>query len=1521
MAQKYMRQFVIVGIGASAGGLAPLKKFVQSLPEKTGMSYVIVQHLDPDHESLLSDILSRESKMLVKHAEHGELLQADTFYVIPPDVYLELEGQKIMLSQLERGFGSRKAIDHFFRSLAREWGDACAGIVMSGSGSDGTAGLRAIKAAGGLVLAQDPEDAEHPSMPQSAIDAAIVDKVVSVGEMHDLLQQYADHPQTMRYMESRSEPPNQGADSAEKSLSELAAILKTHEEFDLTLYKPTTIQRRVSRRMSLTGTEKYEKYLQLLRDSESERKCLTKDLLVNVTDFFRDPEAFELLENKVIPSIIESVKADDDIRVWVVGCASGEEAYSVAILLVEAVERRQLSNGIKVYATDIDEYAIKIARRGVYPDSIAAEVPEKFLDKYFVRVKNDHCYRIKNTIRDLISFATHNVASQPPFNHMHLVSCRNLLIYLNKDVQQRVIASFYFALEESSYLFLGSSETLGERATLFKTLSKKWRIYRKIPGDNKNHVLMEDLKFGATNHQGPTLIRQHRRPRSAGRTEQIRKAILDTQAPATLVVNQEGSLLYYHGELAPFCVPPAGEPRNELIQIIQPALRSRIRSAFYKVKKSGEPLSFHCALTTDEDRKRSKVKKKRIVQVKIVPIGEQDFTDGTAYTISFIEAGPAGTKYDNSQTRDDDNKATAELEQELQETREELQNTIEELETSSEELKASHEEALSSNEELQSSNEELEASAEELRSLNEELSTVNTQLKTKIDELRRAHNDVENFFASTDLPTLFLDPELNIQRCTPAAELLLRIGTRDIGKPVSALPNDLIDENVTEDCREVLQNFQPRHREVRDYRGRWFIRQITPYRTEERRIEGVVLVFQDVTNLKNLSERAQAREKQQAVVARLGLQALSGMEPDELMHQGVRQLAHVLDVDFCKVLKLSPGQDNFLLIAGVGWTEGLVGRATVKNDRRSQAGYTLLTNEPVITTNLKNEKRFTGPDLLLDHQIVSGMSCVINHTNPPFGVLGVHSRQDRVFTEEDTNFLQSIANIFSVALRTKVAQERLASNEERLNIARDAAQLGIHDYDVVNDSIVWDENHRRMWGVADDAPVNYQVFERGLHPDDRERVNREVSEALNAPGKYTWSFRVVNIESGKTLNIAATGRVVHQEGRAVRIVGTVQDVTEREKLEISLQRAINDLRTADHRKNEFLSILGHELRNPLASLSNSIEIFDQSKLPDDRLLSVMRHSIETMSRLLDDLLDLNRVSENKVELDVQSLNIKDILQIVYDQTERVYSKKNQSLTLDIGENVMVNGDQKRLEQIFTNIIVNASKYTPAGGVVTVTAVAEKSNVKVTVGDNGIGLTAEELHRVFDPFYQVKPEQQASQGLGIGLALARRLVDLHGGEITAESAGPGRGATFTVRLPRAKRDKENPDKKGLNTAREIRAGLKVLLIEDNQEILATMSILLDALGCDVATADTGVRGIEQVNIHSPDAMLIDIGLPDISGHDVAEKLRAAGYEGLLIALSGYGHTQAREKSHQVGFNFHLAKPARIEEIKNILANCE
>jgi two-component system CheB/CheR fusion protein len=817
-------------MGASAGGLEAFTRFFQAMPPDSGMAFVLIQHLDPTHESLTAELLGKHTKMPVRQVAGDVPVLANQVYVIPPNKYLSISKGILRLTppQVERR-AMRMPIDFFFRSLAEDQQERGIGILLSGTGTDGTLGLKEIKMVGGMAIAQDPRTIQHGGMPQSAIANDAVDHVLPVGKMPETLLKYAQHP----YLAVGEATADTGADD----LTRILALVRARLRFDFSGYKKGTLLRRVRRRMGLRHVEGMLDYLRLLRGDPDELKALFKDLLIGVTRFFRDPPAWQFLEEKVLPALVRERDPAAPLRLWVAGCGTGEEAYSLGMALIEQVQATQRGNPIQIFASDVDEEGLDFARAGVYPESIAADVPAGRLSRFFL--KGENSYRVSKELRECVVFARQNLIADAPFSRLDLISCRNLLIYLEPDVQKRVVSLFHFALVDGGRLFLGSAESVGPAEDLFDTVSKKWRVYRRIGPTRHDRVIMPVM--AQTEHlplQAAPIL-----PATANHLlARVQRILLDRFAPASVVINRRSEILFFSGPVDQFLTQPPGPPTHDLIARLREGLQSRLRSMVHRAVSEGRPQSESGARV----RRDSTWHRVRVTVEPIKLSTEHDgllmvsFADEEADRPPTADAGPA------TPPEGDEDSVVRQLEDELRTSREDLQSTIEELETSNEELRAANEEVMSVNEELQSTNEELETSKEELQSLNEELSTVNAQLQTKVEELERANNDLNNLLTSTNIATVFLDPLLRIRLFTPAATRLFTLIPSDIGRPLADIAQQFTDPALLADAQAVLDRLTPRQAEVQAAEGRRYVRQILPYRTQDGRIDGVVLTFSDV---------------------------------------------------------------------------------------------------------------------------------------------------------------------------------------------------------------------------------------------------------------------------------------------------------------------------------------------------------------------------------------------------------------------------------------------------------------------------------------------------------------------------------------------------------------------------------------------------------------------------------------------------------------------------------------------------
>jgi two-component system CheB/CheR fusion protein len=831
---------LIVGVGASAGGLEALRALVEAMPASPGLSLVHIQHLDPTHKSMMAELLSTATSMKVLEAGDGMPIELDHVYIGPPTHDVEIVGGKLHLVPRPDGHG-RLPIDFFLRSLAREAGDRAVAVILSGTGTDGMLGVRAVKGAGGTTIAQEPSNAKYDGMPRAAIGTQLVDFVAPAKEIPRILGDYVKHPYLV--LPEAPAPP-----TARGQLEQIFRLLREHTGHDFAHYKQTTIRRRIERRMAVLQQRQLDDYVERLRRSPAEVEALFHDLLIGVTNFFRDQDAFHAVEERVVPRLVETSAQAGQLRVWVPGCSTGEEAYSLAMLFAERMERTREKHKVCVFATDIDPGAIDVARAAVYPDAIAADVSPERLAHLFTAEKGT--YRISKRIREMVIFAVQDVLKDPPFSRIDLVSCRNLLIYLEPELQRRLMQLFHAVLNPGGFLFLGASETVGDAGDLFTQVDKRWKIFEKraVP----THPLIGVTSLHSLNEVGraaPRSTEQAAEPRAqpalADLTTQL---ILDSYAPPCVVVDENYDVLYLQGRTSRFLELPSGEPQLNVLKMARDELLRELRAALHlAAKEHSEVVREHVTLIGDGEP--------RVLRLRVKPFRGARPSQHLLL-VAFEETHPEASEGEPGRPPPDP--CVVELTRKLHSMKESLQSTVEEVESSNEELHSANEELQSANEELQSTNEELETSKEELQSVNEELMTVNNELQKKLEELSQANNDLTNLLDSTEIGTVFLDNELRLKRFTPAVGKLVNLIPSDVGRPVSDIVTQIVDDDLTSHAREVLRTLLFHESEVRTRDGRAYLRRILPYRTTDNVIDGVVVTFVNITEVREAQRMVEA---------------------------------------------------------------------------------------------------------------------------------------------------------------------------------------------------------------------------------------------------------------------------------------------------------------------------------------------------------------------------------------------------------------------------------------------------------------------------------------------------------------------------------------------------------------------------------------------------------------------------------------------------------------------------------------
>ncbi|GAB3759133.1 chemotaxis protein CheB [Ramlibacter monticola] len=1344
--------FPIVGIGASAGGLEAFMQLLQALPAHTGMAFVLVQHLDPRYDSRLADLLAKATAMPVLEAAQGLAVQPDHVYVIAPDTTLTLAAGGVLQTE-PRGDqpGPHLPIDRFFRSLAAIRASAAIGVVLSGTGTDGSMGLEEIKAAGGVAFAQDEASAKFAGMPLAAAHTGSVDLVLPPARIAAELARVGQHPYLVTAADQRPDDDAQGNDR-DGGFRAVLALLREATGVDFAAYRDTTIKRRITRRLMLHGDDSLGAYAQRLRADRAELDALYQDILINVTQFFREPELFEALKERVFPAILAAKQGAAPIRIWVPGCSAGQEAYSLAMALFEFLDDKPAHPPIQIFATDLSEtVSLQKARNGLYPDSIEAEVSPERLRRFFLR-ENSH-YRVNKALREIVVFARQNVAADPPFSHVDLVSCRNLLIYLSPALQKRVIPTFHYALNPGGFMVLGASETIGAHTDLFTVVDQPHRVYlRKStgPGRPYPHFRAEDHQAGIAGRRDAIAARVQ----PADWQREADRVAAGLYVPPGVLIDDNFDILQFRGQTGSFLSPAAGEPSNNLLKMAREGLLLAARSAVAECQRSG------VAVRQADVRIRGDGVDREIdlhvMPIKLPMAGER------CYLVLFEEKLRRVTPSEPAQGAPRDEAGDAadahHLRQELASTREYLQSLIEQQDAANEELKSANEEVLSSNEELQSTNEELETAKEELQSINEELTTVNEQLQHRNSELGRLNDDMSNLVTCSGMLTVVLGVDSRIRRFTPAAGKLFGLLAGDIGRPLGQLKTALEPLDMDALVAEVVASVQPQEREIHGPDDRTYQLRIHPYRTTDNRIDGVVLVLFDIEDLR----RAQASMR------------------------GERDYA-----------------------------------------------------EAIVET-------VSQPLLVLDSH------------------LRVRSANGAFYTT------------FGVTPRDTEGQL--------------VYELGNHQWDI--------------------AVLREQLAQ----------VLKDSSVVVDLEVRH--DFETIGL---KVMQVKAR-RIVHEGSDTDLILLAIEDRTEIERLGEQVRQHLTELIERDRGKTAFLSLLAHELRNPLAPIRNAQNVLGQAGISEEtarHMRDVIERQVQQLTRLVDDLLDIARINQGRVEVRRSRIDLGQLLAAAIEEARPSCEARTIELITTLPrEPVAMDADAARMTQVVSNLLNNATKFTDPGGRIALSLERAGDEAIVRVADNGIGIPSNQLARVFDMFTQVDPSLERSRtGLGLGLTLVKQLVEAHGGTVTVASDGPGLGSEVVLHLPLPRNAVpiEEPDAAPAPGAAAT-ASRRVLIVEDNDDGAQSLATLLGLHGHDARTAPDGPTALALAASWRPEVVLLDIGLPGMSGYEVARRLGQQPWrrDMRLIALSGWGQGDHPELAAQAGFDARLVKPADIQALVGMVS---
>lgn len=1511
--QNLGESLTIVGIGASAGGLAALKSLFAAMTADTGAAFVVVVHLSPEHKSHLTELLQPHCAMPIQQVTETVRLEPNRVFIIPPNANLNTIDTHLRLSDLEEQPRHRATIDHFFRTLAQTHDGNSIGIVLTGTGADGTLGLRYIKQAGGVTIAQDPGEAEFDGMPRSAVVAGVVDFVLPI-------ERIAEELVRLSRIEPRLRIPADGEDPTEinsRLLQKIFAQIRGRTGHDFSRYKRSTIMRRIQRRMQLQHVETFERYLEFLRENRDEINALFDDLLITVTEFFRDQQVFECLENKVIPSLFEGKTSNDRIRVWSVGCSTGEEAFSIAMLLLEEAAKHDERPQLQIFASDLHERSLTSAREGVYPLEISSSVSEQRLKRFFVK-ENAH-YRVRREVREMVVFAPHNLLGDPPFSHMDLIVCRNVLIYLQRDVQRDVIRLFHYALEPGGRLVLGTSETV-DRSELFMVEDKLGCVFRRrnVPTrDTDLPIMPVSPRMRPTGGDDEPTEERPNHLRTGESYGVLHERVVERYAPPSVLINAEHEIVHSSARAGRYMVIPGGEPTRQIFKLLREPLGVEVRSALAAARRSGE------SVRSRPVKVQFNGKSGRVV-VDVHPAHESEL-EGFALVVfdELPEQTPDGDAADQgAMVKASDTTTLREMEAEVELYRQRLQATIEEYESSREEMQASNEELQSANEELRSTLEELETSKEELQSMNEELATVSQENRQRVEELSQLSHDLQNLLASTDIATLFLDRELRIVRFTPQTENLFNIRHTDRGRPLTDLTHHLDYPEIQSDARRVLDRLERVEREVYCEQGPgWFLARILPYRVDNDRIDGVVVTFIDITERKQSEQEvSKAREYAESIFETLH-EPLLVLTPDLTIKsvnaafyaQFAVEREHTIGH---KIYDLGNGQWDIPALRTL--LEDVLPDSNVFNDYEVQHDFENIGHRVM----LLNARRLDHVQLIL-----LGIRDVTQSTRAAVKIR--ESEESRGFLLTLSDAIRTLANPVEIQnTAARIIGEYLGVN--RAMYAAVEGDAGEERGTLVGQYL---DAHAQ---TLPPFPKRYDYAAFGQRAMDLRRAGEPmvVADIATDPTfddseRAAWTAG--GVRAAVTVPLVKQGRFVADFGVQSATarqwtddeVTLVRETAERTWDAVERARAETDLRNANQFKDEFLATLAHELRNPLATVRSGLEVVKVAP-EDTNLISdtcrMMERQLIHLIALVDDLLEISRISRGKLKLRREVVVLGEAIASAIDTCQPLMKEAGHELILNLlPQAVHVEGDPHRLAQLFANLVNNAVKYTPKGGRIEVSMRQEEDEVAVAIADTGIGLANDQLTHVFEMFAQAKPESSNYCGLGIGLSLVKSLVELHGGSITADSDGQGHGATFTVRLPTTTRLPKPMAESPVASPSETDTNRRVLLVDDNAAAAKLLGIVLTKLGHEVLTASNGQEAIERGREFRPDIIIMDIGMPIMDGYQAARAIRSESWGQAipLIALTGWGQDDDKQKTHDAGFDRHLVKPVAPDALRSLL----